>query len=361
VTDLPYPGIGESAVVVAGIGLMGATHNQASVPVASVTKIMTAYLVLKDHPLVGRGGGPEFVMTAANHAAWIRASEEDESNIEVKAGEHLDERQLLQALMIPSADNIADYLAAWDAGSEKAFVAKMNATAVKLKLPGTHFADDSGVNPGSRSTAIGIARLASIAMANPVLRSIVDELTITLPVSGEIFNADDPGVGVDGIIGVKSGYTSEAGTNLVSAAWRRVGGHKVLVICVVIGQQNTLLGDAQENEALLNAATDDLRLSTVLPSHSLVGEALTGWNHDHAEVRLAARAAVVTWPGLALSRKVVPADPPSSTPKQGWQAGETVGELEIQYPYGAKVAERVVLQAAIGPPPAGWQPLRTVH
>ena len=72
-------------------------------PIASVTKIMTAYLVLKDHPLVGRSNGPVFVMTGKDHQAWIQASEDGDSNIEILTGERLNERQLLQALMIPSA------------------------------------------------------------------------------------------------------------------------------------------------------------------------------------------------------------------------------------------------------------------
>jgi len=358
---LPLPSTGEAAVVVGGIGLVGATKDERSVPVASVTKIMTAYLVLKDHPLVGLSGGPIFVMTAADYDHWMQAEESDESNLEVKVGERLDERQLLQALMIPSADNIADYLATWDAGSEKAFVAKMNATAAALHLLGTHFADDSGVSPGSRGTAIGMARLAAVAMENPVLRSIVDEEFIKLPVDGEIWNTYDPAIGVDGIIGVKSGFTDAAGTNLVSAAWRSVGGHKVLVVCDVIGQQNSLWADAEENEALLNAATGDLRLSTVVPSQAAVGEAFTGWNHDKSVVRLSRGATVVAWPGLVLSPQFIPSPAPQSTPRHGWPAGYTIGDVELQCPYGAEVGEPVVLQSAIHPPPAGWAPPAIVH
>ena len=113
---------------VQGVGLVGATADQTSVPMASVTKVMTAIIVLRDHPL-GDGSGPTFTMTAANHAAWIHDATHDDSNLDVVAGEHLTERQLLEALMIPSADNIADYLARWDAGSIPAFVKKMNAMA----------------------------------------------------------------------------------------------------------------------------------------------------------------------------------------------------------------------------------------
>ncbi|HEV8064132.1 MAG TPA: hypothetical protein VGP46_04835, partial [Acidimicrobiales bacterium] len=146
---LPLPKKGEATVEVAGLGVVGSTPRQRCVPIASLTKIMTAYIVLKDHPLVGRQQGPTFTMTAADHQAWIAASEADDSNIEIQAGERLDERQLLQALIIPSADNIADYLAAWDAGSVKAFVAKMNAEVKALGLGCTHYADASGVDPRS--------------------------------------------------------------------------------------------------------------------------------------------------------------------------------------------------------------------
>jgi D-alanyl-D-alanine carboxypeptidase (penicillin-binding protein 5/6) len=353
---LPFPGTGEGAVLVDGIGLVAASEDERSVPVASVTKIMTAYLVLKDHPLTGKSGGPVFTMTSADHDAWIEASMQDESNIEVKAGERLDERQLLQALMIPSADNIADYLAAWDAGSIKAFVAKMNATAAAMHLTGTHFADASGVNPGSRGTAIDMARLAAAAFSNPVLQSIIDEQFIRLPVSGEIWNNYDPAVDVDGIIGGKSGFTDAAQTNLVTAAWRTVARHRVLVICDVINQPNSLSGDAEEDESLLNAVTGELRLARIMPRQASVGEATAAWNHGTSFLRLDAPVAVVAWPGLVLRPAVAAVPTAASAARHGWPAGCTIGTFELDYPDGPALSAPVVLQTAIGPPPAGWAP-----
>ena len=353
---LPFPGAGESAVVVSGMGLVDATPDEQSVPVASVTKIMTAYLILKDHPLTGSSGGPVFTMTAADHAAWIQASEEDESNIEVKAGERLDERQLLQALMIPSADNIASYLAAWDAGSVPAFVRKMNATAVALGLRGMHFADASGVNPGSRGTAVDFARLAALAMQDPVLRSITDELFIRLPVEGEIWNSYDPAVGVDGIIGVKSGFTEAAQTNLVSAAWRTVDHRHVLVVCDVIDQPNSLSGDALDNEALLQAVTGDLRATRLYRSGAKIGEATTAWDGDTSGLHLSDGLVVIGWPGLVVHPEVLTAPPTAATERHGWPADGSVGTFEVVYPYGAAVSAPALLDSSIRPPPAGWTP-----
>jgi D-alanyl-D-alanine carboxypeptidase (penicillin-binding protein 5/6) len=356
---LPFPRVGEGAAMVDGVGIVASTKNEKSVPVASVTKIMTAYLVLKDHPLVGHAGGPTFVMTAADHQAWVVDAEANDSSVEVKTGERLDERQLLQALMIPSADNIADYLAAWDAGNTKAFVAKMNATAAALHLTDTHFADASGINPGSRGSAVGIVRLAALAMENPVLQSIVDEQFIRLPVTGEIWNTYDPVVGVDGIIGVKSGFTQAAETNLVTAAWRSVHGHRVMVICDVLGQPNTLLGDGEDNEAVLNAVSAELRLTTVEPRRAVVGEALTSWNRDTSAVRVASAVEVVGWPGLVFSPGLVAIAGRAAPPALGWPAGSTIGVFELRYPDGTASREPVVLQSAIRPPPAGWTPPAT--
>lgn len=358
---LPLPKIGEGAVVVAGVGVVGDTKDEKTVPIASVTKIMTAYLVLQDHPLVGNNGGPVFTMTAADHEAWIEASEADESNIEVVAGERLDERQLLQALMIPSANNIADYLAVWDAGSLPKFVAKMNATAKALGLTNTSYADASGFDPKSRSDASDMAKLAAIAMQNPELRWIVDEQSIRLPVAGEIWNLYNPAVGVDGIIGVKSGFTSSAQSNLVTAAWRRVGGHRVLVISAVIDQPLSLYSDALEDEALLNAATTELAATAVVPAQAQVAQAVAGWNHSQAAVSIDSPAVVVGWPGMPVSLSLVPIRPAAGGTAHGWPEGSTIGMLEIRAPFGAECAVPAVLGGAISAPPPGWQPASSTH
>ncbi|MHB1771667.1 MAG: D-alanyl-D-alanine carboxypeptidase family protein [Acidimicrobiales bacterium] len=352
---LPFPRTGEAAVGVGGLGMVASTKNERSIPVASVTKLMTAYIVLKDHPLHGRSGGPIFTMTAADHQAWIRAAKADESNIEVKAGERLDERQLLQALMIPSADNIANYLAVWDAGSMRAFVAKMNAAAAALHLRGTHFADPSGLSPGSRGTAVDIVRLAAVALQNPELRQIVDEQFIRLPVMGKIWNNYDPAVGVDGIIGGKSGYTPAAQTNLVTAAWRTVRGHRVLVVCDVLDQPDSLVGDAGQDEALLNAVTPELAVSRVMPAKAALGVALATWSPARSVVRTSKAVVAVGWPGLRLRTRLVPL---GRLPRlaRGWPAGSIVGTLEVEYPSATLLKEPAILQSSLGKPPPGWVP-----
>ncbi len=74
---------------------------------------------------------------------------------------------MLGGLLVHSADNYADLLATWDAGSMPAFVAKMNAAAARLGMDHSHFADASGVDPGSQSTASDLLKVAALDMANP--------------------------------------------------------------------------------------------------------------------------------------------------------------------------------------------------
>jgi D-alanyl-D-alanine carboxypeptidase (penicillin-binding protein 5/6) len=125
----PWPANGQSAVAVLGYGVITRSPRTNVVPIASPTKMMTAYLALCDHPLAAGAEGPTFVMGKDDVAAYVYADQNDQSNVPIALGEQLTEHQLLEALLIPLANNIADYLATWDAGSMAAFVAKMNARA----------------------------------------------------------------------------------------------------------------------------------------------------------------------------------------------------------------------------------------
>jgi serine-type D-Ala-D-Ala carboxypeptidase (penicillin-binding protein 5/6) len=307
---IDWPATGQGAVAVLGSGLMAASPRQPIVPIASLTKMMTAYLILRDHPLKPGASGPSLTMNAADVAEWVQADSTDESNVGVKAGEVLSEYQLLEALLIPSADNVAVMLADWDAGSVPAFVVKMNATARALGLSSTTYADASGVNPKSRSTATDQAMLAATLMSNPVVRSIVRQTSLPFQVNGTIWNFN-PALGTDGIIGVKSGYTSQAQACLATAAFRDVGGKSVLVVAVSLSQPWTLTAAATADEALLESATPQLELWRPTFSSTALAQASLG--SSVTNLALAAKVPmVVGWPGMQLNAAVVPVASPNS-------------------------------------------------
>jgi serine-type D-Ala-D-Ala carboxypeptidase (penicillin-binding protein 5/6) len=121
-----WPAAGDAALVVQQIGSLGSAGGDTPRPIASLAKVMTAYLTLKKYPLTRTGGGFTITVTPADARSEVQDAKQDESVVAVRAGERLDERQLLEALLIPSGDNIAQMLAVYDAGSDSRFVAEMN-------------------------------------------------------------------------------------------------------------------------------------------------------------------------------------------------------------------------------------------
>jgi len=350
---LPFPSTGQSAVYVDRVGLLGATANQEPVPMASVTKVMTAVIVLHDHPLVGAGSGPTFTMTEADHQAWIHDSTHDDSNLMVVKGERLTERQLLEALMVPSADNVADYLARWDAGSIGKFVAKMSAEAARLGLHHTHYADASGLNPASASTAADQAKLGAFAMRDPTLVSIVDHPTYPFPLEGTVMNYN-PVVGQDGVIGVKSGWTSAAQACLVTAAPRTVGGRTVLVVSSTLSQPLGLWQAGQIDLQLLDATTRLLESRVVVTAGQAVANVYAPWNHEHTTAVAATSQSVVGWPGLAVHVALSPVPPGGHEARHGWPAGTAIVTVRFETSGGGQASATGQLSQSVAAPPRGW-------
>ncbi|MGH4029125.1 D-alanyl-D-alanine carboxypeptidase family protein [Actinomycetota bacterium Odt1-20B] len=232
--DLSWPREGEASIALDGVGTLGSSGGQKPVPIASVAKVMTAYVILKEHPLKGGEQGPRIEVDAA---AEQEAYSPDESSAPVRAGLRLTERRLLELLLLPSGNNIARLLARWDAGSQQAFTAKMNDAARGLGMDRTTYTGASGFETTTRSTADDQLKLAREAMKEPVLRAVVAQRSTTVPgIPGPIANTntllDRPGV-----IGLKTGSSTPAGGNLMWAVEVKSGGKRHLVLGVVLGQR----------------------------------------------------------------------------------------------------------------------------
>jgi D-alanyl-D-alanine carboxypeptidase (penicillin-binding protein 5/6) len=237
-----WPAYGQAAVQM-GRSQVQVGPNQHAAPIASVAKVMTAYLVLRDHPLRLGEDGPTITLTDADVADTERRRGQDESVVSVAAGEQLTELQALQALLLPSANNIAAVLARWDAGSVEAFVARMNATARSLGMTHTRYTDPSGYDDATVSTAADQMRIVDRAMRLPVFASIVATPSATLPVAGTVYNTNTL-LGHDGFVGVKTGSTAAAGGCFAFRAIRWIDGKRTTITGVVLGQTGYDLGEA---------------------------------------------------------------------------------------------------------------------
>ena len=205
-SPIPWPSTGQSAVAVPAAGLLEASGPETPLPIASLTKMMTAYLTLLEHPLTATSPGPDITLTEADQQEYAEDTVQDASSVEVRAGEVLTERQLLSGMIVRSANNLADTAARWDAGNIPAFVARMNAEAASLGMTSTHYTGTNGLDADTVSTAYDQLLLARRALELPSFASIVDLPKVTLPVAGTIYNYVTA-VGTDGVIGIKSGFT----------------------------------------------------------------------------------------------------------------------------------------------------------
>ncbi|HET7450886.1 MAG TPA: hypothetical protein VFJ78_09825 [Gaiellaceae bacterium] len=230
-----WPADGQAAFVQRGDSQLHAGPNQHAAPIASIAKVMTAYLVLRDHPLRLGQDGPAIALTDADVADTDRRRGQDESVVSVAAGEQLTERQALQALLLPSANNIAAVLARWDAGSEDRFVARMNAAARSLGMTRTRYTDPSGYDERTVSTAADQVRIVDRAMRLPVFAGIVATPSATLPVAGAVHNTNRL-LGRNGFVGVKTGSDAAAGGCFAFRAIRVVDGGQTTITGVVLGQ-----------------------------------------------------------------------------------------------------------------------------
>jgi serine-type D-Ala-D-Ala carboxypeptidase (penicillin-binding protein 5/6) len=237
--SLPFPAHGEAAVGVPSFDVSYATKQQDPVPIASLTKLMTAYVTLRDLPLSATAAGPVLEVSSAEANLYRLDQDSDQSSVKVAVGERLNERELLEGMLVHSANNFADMLGSLVAGSDDAMVDQMNAAATALGLTQTSYVDVSGFNPHSESDAVDQLELATKLMANRTFAAIVRMTAVTLPVAG-VVTTYTPYLGQGGVIGVKTGFTSEAGGCDVMAYDDHVGRHHVLVLAVVLGQTSMI-------------------------------------------------------------------------------------------------------------------------
>ena len=191
--------------------VLGSHDAQARVPIASITKLMTVVVALQHLR-------PDDVVTVTSGAAQV-----GESRIPLVPGQRITVHDLLEGALIQSANNAADALAAAAAGGDvPRFVGWMNARARALGLHDTHFVRPDGLDAfGHVSSARDVARLAQVAMHLPVVRAIVAKRTDTIEGGAVTVHTWNDLLGVfPGLIGVKTGHTSDAGWCEVAAARR---------------------------------------------------------------------------------------------------------------------------------------------
>ncbi len=255
---IAWPQQGQAAVEVSGRGLVGTSGSHRAVPIASVAKVMTAYVVLTAAPLTAGADGFTVTITGAQARDTRQRRKLDQSLVAVRVGERLTERQALEALLLPSANNIAAILAQHVSGSQERFVQRMNDQARALGMRDTGYTDPSGYLDTTVSTATDQLLLARAAMRLPAFAEIVAQRSATLPVAGTVHNTNRL-LGIDGFVGLKTGSHDAAGGCFVFVSVHQLHGRTVVVTGVVLGQRSDdLVGAAlQASRRLVDSVLRD--------------------------------------------------------------------------------------------------------
>ncbi|MET9989479.1 D-alanyl-D-alanine carboxypeptidase [Streptomyces mutabilis] len=324
--EIPWPSSGQAALDVQGIGSFGSSGEQKPVPIASVAKVMTAYVILRDHPLESGADGP---MIEIDQAAEDQSDAGDESTVNVYAGDKISQREALDAILIASANNVARLLARWDAGSEKAFVEKMNAAAEDLGMTNTTYTDPSGLNDTTVSTAVDQVKLAKAAMESVAFREVAQKMSYD-DYKGKNHPNWNQLVGHNGVVGIKTGTTTSALGNLVFAAKKEVGGETRTIVGAVVRQPATaekgiLAAALDSSDQLIRAAQDILESATILKKGDVVGYVDDGLG-GRTPVVATKDVKAVGWPGLTV-KLTFDADEVPHTAAAGTKVGTlTVGD-----------------------------------
>jgi serine-type D-Ala-D-Ala carboxypeptidase (penicillin-binding protein 5/6) len=311
--SLAWPTHGEAAVGAVGYNILATHGTQKAQPTASVAKVMTALAVLKQYPLHVGEQGPTITITQADVNSYNTYVAEQGSVAKVALGEQITEYQALQAMLLPSADNIADTLADWSYGSISAYSSEANAMAASLGMSNTHFssADASGYSPGTVSTAHDLLLLGQAALRNPVIAQIVAQPAATVPVAGTVRNVNWL-LGKDGINGVKTGNTDQAGgVFLFSAQETFTNGQSVTVLGVIMDTSATLQQTLDESVPLLESVESNFKLTPLVTAGQVVGTYDVPWTGSVNAIASTSLSTVV-WQGqdvaptIALTRLGTP-------------------------------------------------------
>ena len=298
-----------------------------SLPIASLTKIMTALLTLEH-------ARPNERVTVKGRAPSI-----GESTIHLQVGERIRVRDLLAAALVQSANDAAYALASYvGEGSVKKFVRLMNERADELGLAGTHFVRPDGLDvPDHYSTALDVLDLSREAMKLPLFRRLVRLRGGTIAGGRSLYAWNDllRTRSYPGIIGVKTGHTDAAGWSQVAAA-KRDG---ITIYAVLLGAPTR----AQRNRdlaQLLDWGFGHYGRVTLVRGDRVYATAAKPFSDERLPLVAAGPAEAVVRLGRPLIERVV-AETVVDLPVE---AGDKVGEIVVLD--GARVVSRRALVAA---------------
>lgn len=337
--ELPWPANGRAAIYAEGYGELGRSGDDTSVPIASITKTITALTILQERPLQADQAGPTITFDATDVEIYNYYVGIDGSTAPVSDGFSLSQYDALRTMLLPSANNYADSLAAWAYGSMDEYLDAANKFLADNGLTSTRVADASGFSPESRSNLTDLLKIGKMVMDDPVLSKIVGQKTAVIPGVGTLSNTNFM-LGTLGVTGIKTGTTDEAGNCLLFASSYVRGSQTIPMIGVVLGADG--FGELSDGvNSLLETSQQTFTDTLLFAKDEPVADYTAPWG---ATIQAVATDdfTIVTWPGTATSATITPL---SITPRT--TAGVAVGRAG----FGESAIDITLVEPIAGPSP----------
>ncbi|WIB72298.1 MULTISPECIES: D-alanyl-D-alanine carboxypeptidase [unclassified Curtobacterium] len=347
VPDLRFPGYGATAVEATdfpeSLRTSGDTKPR---PIASISKIVTALVVLDAKPLERGEPGPSIAFNPEMQGLYAKYAAVNGEVAPMPPGLKLSEYQTLQVMLMKSANNYAGALAIWAFGSLEAYDRAADAWLDRQGLDDTTIEEPTGLDADNRSTATDLVALGQLALANPVVQQVVGTKQVTVPGAGQIENSNKL-LGLDGIEGIKTGTLDEAGACLLFAATYERGGKDVTVVGVMLGgvDHDSLDVDVQR---LLRSVADNFQVVTLTHQGQTFGTFSTPW-HDEADAVTTKAAEVLVWGKTTVTAKAKLQQVTFGT------KGERVGQVRFRISDHDPVTVPLVLERTIDDPGVWWR------
>jgi D-alanyl-D-alanine carboxypeptidase len=306
--------------------------------------------------VIGQTTSPLITLGENDLALYQSYLAEDGSVAKVEVGEQISEYQALQAMLLPSANNIADSLAIWAYGSLGQYSVAANNDLANLGLKHTVIgADASGFLPSTVSTASDLTILGVDAMQNPIIAQIVGQKQAVIPVTGTVYNVNQL-LDQNNVIGIKTGNSDQAGGVYIFAVNDEVNKvspiHNVIIVGSVEGASD--LGESFIlGQQLIDFAQSTFSQSTLVNANQEVGYYNIPWEKNNVEAIAQTQLTSINW------STIYPKPTVNLNSLRGtYQTGADVGSISQWRSNTNYDIARVILTKSISSAPWWWRILR---
>ncbi len=345
---LNWPTQGQAAIGSLEEGILAmSSEGQTPRPIASIAKVVTALAIMRAKPFAAGEQGTILTLDTQDVAYYSDYLARNGSIVPVQVGEQLSQYQALEALLLPSANNIADSLVRWAFGSMDAYKLYADDMVKEFGMLKTTIDDASGFSPRTLSTPTDLIILGQKILSDPVLSGIVAKRETSVPVARTIRNTNHL-LADSRVVGIKTGNTDEAGGCLLFAAKHIIDDtHSVTVIGAVLGSP-TIGSVFPASSSLLESAFKGFGIREVVKKDSVIGSYQTPWGQT---TNIVASDSILHygWKGSSISPEISTVEINTPATKD-----QVVGAIKVPTKQGI-TATPLTITSSLAQPSTWWR------